>query len=102
MKYRSKPIYVDAIQWMGDNDQEVLDLIKTQHTIRSTNRGQAIINTKYKEGVEILEVQTEESSITIPFGRFVVIDKNKELLIIKPETFKNSFERIWNDNDFSI
>lgn len=53
MRYRKKPVEVDAIQWTGDNVQEVLEFLGDDyigHTAERHINGNSLIYVQSREG----------------------------------------------------
>ena len=94
MRYRTKPTYVEAMQWTGSNDQEVIDFISNIAEIVKIERAVEIICQKFREKIDVLKVQVPSQIFSIPIGRFVFVDHHGDLHVRKAETFLKVYEKV--------
>ena len=93
MKYRKKPIPVEAVQWFGDNIEEIKALDSTGENIYLENGN--------------LRVKTLEGVLNARVGDFIVKGIEGEIYPVKKEVFKKTyirdkkeskrFEKIYNE-----
>lgn len=77
MKFRKKPIVVDAIQWTGEN---YLDIVKSYNTIR-------ILQQK-----DLLIIGTPEGFMTAQIGDWIIRGIAGELYPCKPDIFSATYD----------
>lgn len=85
MKYRKKPIVIEALQWLGDW-QEMKDWAKNCSDGNGTDLIFMFDQT--------LKVQTLEGEMKVPIGNFVVCGVEGEFYSCDPEIFKKSNEPV--------
>lgn len=81
--YRSKPVVKEAIQWTGDNWEQVSELGRRAHN------GNAKL---YSD--DTLVIVTLEGDMIASLGDFIVIGVKGELYPCKPDIFERSHELI--------
>jgi hypothetical protein len=87
-KYRKKPVVVEAIQWKGNNVNEVIEFSKgniKQHVAYERNEP---INTIY------LSVSTLEGEMLASPKDFIIKGINGEFYPCKPDIFAKTYERV--------
>jgi hypothetical protein len=77
MKYRKKPVEIDAIQWTGDNKLEIFDFC----------------NMSYINNQE-LRIQTLEGSMIASVGDYIIKGVKGEFYPCKPDIFELTYEKI--------
>jgi hypothetical protein len=77
MKYRKKPVEIDAIQWTGDNKLEIFDFC----------------NMSYITNQE-LRIQTLEGYMTASIGDYIIKGVMGEFYPCKPDIFEMTYEKI--------
>ncbi len=82
MKYRKKPVSIEAIQYTGDNAAEILGF--TENT--------AMINTN-RTGNSYLTIPTLEGKHFAHIGDFVIKGVKGEFYPCKPDIFHMSYEK---------
>lgn len=78
MKFRKKPVIVDAIQWNGENINEIADFMKWRN-FEHDNRSGLIIKTL--EGFHIATI-----------GDFIIRGIAGEFYPCKPDIFNQTYE----------
>jgi hypothetical protein len=78
MKYRKKPIIIEAIQWTGSNYAEVVDFMHI---------GYNFVEDK-------VLIPTLEGTMTASPGDYIIKGVNKEVYPCKPDIFEKSYEPI--------
>ena len=99
MKYRKKPVIIDAIQWNGDNLSEVICF-----TDGSIGNNRQIQKTSWKEYRELVKnegfkVYTLEGIMNVNIGDFVIRGVKGELYPCKPDIFELTYELIDKEED---
>ena len=79
-KYRKKQLVVDAIQWTGDNLDELKKLgdFKLNHTLVDGNLG----------------IYTLEGMMWASVGDYVIMGIRGEFYACKPDIFKETYEEV--------
>jgi len=77
MKYRKKPVEIDAIQWTGDNNIEIFKFC----------------NMSYINDQE-LRIQTLEGSMIASIGDYIIKGVKGEFYPCKPDIFEMTYEKI--------
>lgn len=77
MKYRKKPVEIDAIQWTGDNKLEIFDFC----------------NMSYITDQE-LRIQTLEGSMIADKGDYIIKGVKGEFYPCKPDIFELTYEKV--------
>lgn len=79
MKYRKKPVVIDAIQWTGSNFKEVCDFISSR--AMHVDNGSLII-------------ETLEGDMKASFGDYIIRGVKGEYYPCKPDIFEDTYERV--------
>jgi hypothetical protein len=79
MKYRKKPVVVEAIQWTGTNVVELMDFVGTDLT--------------WIEGDPFVDT-LEGDALTISFRDYVIRGIQGEFYPCKPDIFEDSYEKV--------
>lgn len=87
MKYRKKPIVIDAIQWLGINTPSYAELI---YKFPECFGSAIIINEKYDEIV----VKTLEGNMTANKGDYIIRGVKGEFYPCKEEIFNLTYEKL--------
>lgn len=77
MKYRKKPVIIEAIQWKGNNKQEIIDFVKSDCSFSFTNE---------------LKIYTLEGIMTANINDYVICGVNGEFYPCKPDIFEQTYE----------
>ena len=80
MKYRKKPITIEAVQWTGENIKE----------IERFTRG----NAHYNLWLDTFEIKTLERIIIVNVGDYIIKGVNGEFYPCKPYIFKQTYELV--------
>lgn len=96
MRYRKKPVEVDAIQWNGENIQEVLDFCY------SDTRWKEGIESHYVHGPSIghvpatgdLDIPTLEGTMNARPGDWIIRGVRGELYPCKPDIFEQTYDKV--------
>lgn len=81
MKYRKKPVIIEAIQWKGHNFLEIKKFIKKDILVHSIENGKLFIST--------LEGGHEATS-----GDFIIKGVKGEFYPCKPDIFEITYEKV--------
>ena len=78
MKYRKKPVVIEAVQWTGDNEKEVYDFTRGEYYI---TRGE-------------LFIETLEGDMLASVGDFIIKGVKGEFYPCKPDIFEATYEAV--------
>lgn len=83
MKYRKKPVEIEAVQWNGKNFDEIYDFMYGvfKQTIMDTSDNKIIINTL-------------EGDMTASIGDFIIKGVKEEFYPCKPDIFELTYEKV--------
>ena len=96
MKYRKKPVVIEAIQWDGSrkSTKEVLEfmgqVVDTKLQI-SCDKFDDYVSLANKEG---LTIHTLEGDMTAQVGDYIIEGVNGELYPIKADIFEKTYEKV--------
>jgi len=80
MRYKKKPVIIDAVQWLGNNIQEMKEFYPK--SFWSPSRG------------NILEIHTLEGTMTAQEGDFIIKGVQGEYYPCKPDIFEQTYEPV--------
>ena len=91
--YRIKPEVVQAVQWTGDNMDEL--------SMFTTVKGIPKVFMNYVSEAKELRLITADSkySILISEGDYVIKDTSGEFTVLNPEIFKKTYESVAVNKD---
>ena len=82
MKFRKKPVVIDAVQWHGNNFQEVSDLVgDSEHVV-------------FMNGDRTLEIPTLEGRMLGMIGDWVIKGIKGEFYPCKPDIFAATYDSV--------
>ena len=87
MKYRKKPIVVEAWQWSGENKEKFPDWLRNQIDIQFVNIDETI-------GLRLLLIDTQHGAAECSEGDFIIKGVKGELYLCKPDIFEATYERV--------
>lgn len=80
MKYRKKPVVIDAIQWTGDNIDEIAAFMHPQKPIKKAD--------------QTIGIETLEGIMVASINDYIIKGIKDELYPCKPEIFKETYEKV--------
>lgn len=81
MKYIKKPVIIEAIQWKGNNEEELLDFFGEFDNHKLENDG-------------TITIGTLEGNHTTNKGDWIIKGVKGEFYPCKPDIFKKTYEKI--------
>lgn len=92
MKYRKKPVEIEAIQFTGDNEFEIADFMRIpvselQTSVDAIYRADG----DYRENKHI-RIDTLEGTMTADYGDWIIKGVKGEFYPCKPDIFKATYE----------
>ena len=99
MKYRKKPIVIEAVKYYGDDVEFKESPEWLKYAIFKTHKIRIDLNLDdfgylKKENQYICKVQTLEGDMIVNKGDYIIKGINGELYPCKPDIFKKTYERI--------
>lgn len=90
MKYRKKPVEVEAVQWSGLNHSEIKEFCPVANIIIHDAAWQV------GKGIPIanLTIHTLEGDMTASRGDFIIKGVNGEFYPCKPDIFNKTYEPV--------
>ncbi|MDD5358233.1 MAG: hypothetical protein PHX80_03750 [Candidatus Nanoarchaeia archaeon] len=85
MKYRKKPVVIEAVQWTGLNEPEVVSFCSAAYW-----DGELPINAE--NGVLI--IKTLEGQMAASFGDYIIKGVKGEFYPCKPDIFEATYEKV--------
>ena len=87
MKYRKKPVVIEAIQWTGKNDEEFFDF--SNQSFESAGK-YFIGNTTN----ETLSIETLEGTMIANVGDYIIKGVSGEFYPCKPDIFEKTYDKV--------
>lgn len=81
MKYRKKPVVIEAVQWSGNNLNEILDFMKDKQP-----------NYYEDDEQKLLTIQTLEGNMIASVGDYIIKGVQGEFYPCKPDIFEQTYE----------
>ena len=86
MKYRKKPIVIEAVQWVGDNHIDIMKELSAQKYI------DVWVDDKTRE--RYLEIETLEGRMKASVGDYIIKGIRGEFYPCKPDIFEQTYEKV--------
>jgi hypothetical protein len=83
MKYRKKPVVIDAWQFTDENKYQLLHNLQAQ---------QMNIEATYRGAAPVILIPTLEGEMTASLGDYIIKGIQGELYPCKPDIFKQTYE----------
>lgn len=83
MKYRKKPVVIEAVQWTGDNRTEIFDFCSK--SFFSLGNGNSEIE---------LKISTLEGIMTASVGDYIIKGIQGEFYPCKPDIFLQTYDKV--------
>lgn len=95
MKYRKKPVVIEAVQWTGKNHREMFDFLtnneKHNEPITIDGDNFYINHSEVKGG---LIIKTLEGKHIASIGDYIIKGVNGEFYPCKPDVFEKTYEAV--------
>jgi hypothetical protein len=89
-KFRKQPVVIEAIQWTGDNLQEVIAFTGLNESARKWT-WEEYEDVVMREGLKIF---TLEGPLMASVGDYIIRGVKGELYPCKPDIFKQTYEEV--------
>lgn len=86
MKYRKKPVEIEAIQWTGDNATEIAEFSKTGNRYIEVD-----------EANKFVRIETLEGVMTASLNDFIIKGVAGEFYPCKPDIFEATYEPVGDE-----
>lgn len=86
MKYRKKPVVIEAVRWTGENIEEINNFCGNYAKFATSHLGNVVF---YSLGIETLEGFMQAS-----VGDYIIKDANGEFYPCKAHIFEETYERV--------
>lgn len=86
-KYRKKPVVIEAVQWKGDNFNEIKQMLKNADENR-------IIMPHSNEDGDSLLIVTLEGEMRANKGDYIIKGVKGEFYPCKPDIFEDTYEKV--------
>lgn len=91
MKYRKKPVVIEAMQWTGINIEEIKSFV-------GESLQYSIIDTAWEVGKGrphvLMKIKTLEGNMEVSEKDFIIKGVNGEFYPCKPEIFEKTYEAV--------
>ena len=88
MKFRKKPVEIEAIQWTGKNAPEILSWCGQYH--QAGGDKSAFINEQGE-----LKIRTLEGEHLATINDWIIKGVSNEFYPCKPDIFEKTYDRVW-------
>lgn len=89
MKYRKKPVVIEAIQWNGNNLEEVMKFIGSEFEYKEKT---SYATNKFVYFVGRLLLHTLEGTMQLSLGDYIIKGIKGEFYPCKPDIFEETYE----------
>lgn len=96
MKYRKKPVVIEAIQWNGLNLTEIMDFVGKDLIVETYDAGYQAGATPLAIG---LKIRTLEGDMNISISDYVINGVQGEFYPCKPDIFEQTYELVAKDGE---
>ena len=86
MKYRKKPVVIKAVQWTGDNGEEINNFCGNNATFITSCLGNVVFC--------CLSIETLEGIMHVSTGDYIIKGVNGEFYPCKPDIFEKTYEEV--------
>lgn len=93
MKFRKKPVIIDAIQWNGENELEIQKFVGESLKVDLLREPMLTEKGIIPKWVE-LKIITLEGVHTANIGDFIIKGVNGEFYPCKPDIFEKTYEKV--------
>ena len=99
MKYRKKPVVIDAIQWTGTNKREMFDFLTNSNRLEAymTSDFPIVSDNFYIDHQKApggLVIKTLEGEHLANIGDYIIKGVHGEFYPCKPDIFKETYEEV--------
>jgi len=97
MRYRKKPVIIDAVQWTGENRRDMFVHLtgKTDSYIEASGKNFYVDHNKVEGG---LIIKTLEGEHLATIGDYIIKGVHGEFYPCKPDIFEETYEPVGENN----
>ena len=102
MKFRKKPVVIDAVKWTGENLEEVMTFIQDGHKAFAhlpTTGGYIKPGVGHTPALGTLNIPTLEGDHTANAGDWIIKGVKGEFYPCKPDIFDMTYEEVSKPSD---
>jgi hypothetical protein len=96
MRFRKRPVVVDAIQWAGTNIDEVREFTKLANVIIEDKIGSSADGNGYPQRYIKIVIITLEGAMSVSEGDWIIRGVKGEFYPCKPDIFEQTYEKVVN------
>ena len=102
MKFRKKPVVIEAVQWIGDNLKEIIEF--TDGSIEANLKVLEIGWPAYKQLVALkgFKVYTLEGIMAADVGDWIIKGVKNEFYPRKPDIFEATYEPVEDNSEIPL
>jgi hypothetical protein len=93
MKYRKKPVVIEAVRWNGTNVDEMLGFMPVQASLRRKDYPSPRANGGVLKGGALI-IETLEGDLTASPGDWIIKGVQGEFYPCKPDIFEATYEAV--------
>lgn len=93
MKYRKKPVIIEAIQWNGNNLKEVMEFIGSEFKY-DENSNYITYKFLYNKYTKKLAINTLEGTMEVAKGDYIIKGIKGEFYPCKPDIFEQTYDEV--------
>ena len=93
MKYRKKPVVIEAIQWSGNNLKEVMEFMGSEFTY-DENTDYITNKFIYYKSTKKMFINTLEGKMEVAKGDYIIKGIKGEFYPCKPDIFINTYDEV--------
>lgn len=99
MRYRKKPVIVEALQWNGNNVIDIYNFledknVETQYEVNSEGKNFYIDFSRGQCVTGDLMIKTLEGAMKADIGDYIIKGVNGEFYPCKPDIFEKTYEEV--------
>lgn len=96
LKYRKKPVVVEAVRWTGSNLEEIRNFVGSDLIEECVELFD--IKRTLKEMLVDIAIDTLEGTMRVDYGDYIIKGVKGEFYPCKPDIFKQTYDEVIDDN----
>jgi hypothetical protein len=90
--YRKKPVVIEAVQWTGNNAEEIMQFVGRQLRIYKPSHSVEMIVDELLDSDYRIVIPTLEGDMMANRNDFIIKGVNREFYPCKPDIFEKTYE----------
>ena len=90
MKYRQKPVVIEAFHWVQENASEP----DPEWLVEAMDEGTVDIEKQFPSYKTVMLIKTLEGTMTANDGDYIIKGVNGEIYPCKPDIFEKTYEKV--------